>query len=141
MRYIPANLQRTVIQRADNRCEYCGLSQVGQEASFHIDHVIPVASGGLTLEGNLALACVSCSLRKGARHIVMDPQTGIEVRLFNPRQDKWVIHFRWNDVKIVGLTATGRATIEALSMNRDLILSIRTEEYRIGRHPPPEHLV
>lgn len=65
MTKIPAALRRWVIQRANNRCEYCGISQIGQVATFHIDHVIPVVAGGETTAENLALACVSCSLRKG----------------------------------------------------------------------------
>jgi hypothetical protein len=39
---IPANLRRQVMTRAANCCEYCGLAQTGQEATFHIDHVVPV---------------------------------------------------------------------------------------------------
>jgi hypothetical protein len=35
---IPSRLRDQVVRRAGNRCEYCGLSQVGQEALFHIDH-------------------------------------------------------------------------------------------------------
>jgi 5-methylcytosine-specific restriction endonuclease McrA len=65
-----------VIQRSGDRCEYCSLSQAGQAATFHIDHIIPVAAGGATTEDNLALACVSCSLRKAARQTVEDPETG-----------------------------------------------------------------
>jgi hypothetical protein len=38
---IPKVLSDAVIQRAGNRCEYCQLSQDGQEAVFHIDHIIP----------------------------------------------------------------------------------------------------
>jgi len=141
MSYIPAELRRLVIQRAAGRCEYCGLSQEGQEATFHIDHVIPVAVGGQTVAENLALACVSCSLRKAARQTAIDPQSGKEVALYNPRRDTWREHFRWEDVHLVGLTATGRATIEALDMNRVLILAIREEEAALGRHPSPEGFV
>lgn len=135
MRAIPANLRRLVIQRAAGRCEYCGLSQQGQEAEFHIDHVVPRASRGETVVENLALACVSCSLHKAARRIAFDPQTNLEVALFHPRQDRWEEHFPWEDVRLVGLTPTGRATVEALQMNRILILAIRTEEALRGRHP------
>ena len=141
MSYIPAELRRLVIQRAAGRCEYCGLSQEGQEATFHIDHVIPVTAGGQTVAENLALACVSCSLRKAARQTAIDPQSGKEVALYNPRRDTWREHFRWEDVYLVGLTATGRATIEALDMNRVLILAMREEEAALGRHPPPEGFV
>ena len=135
MRTIPAGLRRLVIQRAAHRCEYCKLSQEGQEATFHIDHVIPVAAGGETVAENLALACVSCSLRKAARQTAVDPQSGQEVALYNPRRDVWHEHFRWDGVHLVGLTATGRATVEALKMNRVLILAIRREEEAVGRHP------
>lgn len=56
---IPATLHDQVVQRASGRCEYCGLSQIGQEAAFHIDHVVPRTAGGPTTADNLALACVS----------------------------------------------------------------------------------
>lgn len=36
---IAASLHDEVVRRAVKRCEYCGLSQVGQEAAFHIDRV------------------------------------------------------------------------------------------------------
>jgi hypothetical protein len=141
MSYLPAELRRLVIQRAAGRCEYCGLSQEGQEATFHIDHVIPVTAGGQTVAENLALACVSCSLRKAAHQTAIDPQSGKEVALYNPRRDTWREHFRWEDVYLVGLTATGWATIEALDMNRVLILAIREEEAALGRHLPLEGFV
>ncbi|AFY48782.1 restriction endonuclease [Nostoc sp. PCC 7524] len=137
MSKISNSLRRLVIQRADNRCEYCGLSQIGQEATFHIDHVIPVVANGKTAADNLALACVSCSLYKAAKQIVEDPETGEKVNIFNPRQQVWKEHFRWHGVRVVGLTATGRATINALRMNRSLILAIRAEQELLGRHPPP----
>jgi 5-methylcytosine-specific restriction endonuclease McrA len=47
--------------------QYCHLAQKGQEATFHVDHILPKAVGGRTTAANLALACVSCSLRKEAR--------------------------------------------------------------------------
>jgi hypothetical protein len=137
---IPASLRRLVIQRADNRCEYCGLSQLGQAATFHIDHVIPEVVGGSTTKDNLALAslaCVSCSLSKGARQDIEDPETSQMVTIFNPRQQTWKEHFSWRDVEVVGLTTVGRATVNALKLNRAIIQAIRAEEKYFGRHPPP----
>jgi hypothetical protein len=135
--YIPVALVRQVVERASNRCEYCGLSQLGQEATFHVDHVQPVAAGGATALDNLALACVSCSLRKGARRTSIDPDTQHQAPLFNPRTERWTDHMRWDGTRAVGLTPTGRATIDLLEMNRELILAIREEETERGRHPPP----
>ena len=137
MSLIPAALRRLVIQRADSRCEYCGISQAGQVATFHVDHVVPSVAGGETSEENLALACVSCSLRKGARQAIKDPITGDSVSVFNPRQQSWKEHFTWHDVQILGLTATGRATVSLLNLNRPTMLAIRSEEALLGRHPPP----
>jgi hypothetical protein len=134
---IPAVLRQFVIQRAENRCEYCQLSQEGQEATFHIDHITPRVAGGETAAENLALACVSCSLHKSARQTAIDPHSGTEVALYNPRHDPWQEHFRWADIYLVGLTGTGRATVAALHMNRALILAIRQEQAILGRHPPP----
>jgi hypothetical protein len=136
MSSIPLSLRRLVIQRSGDRCEYCCISQIGQVATFHIDHVIPVVAGGETTPDNLALACVSCSLRKGARQEIEDEETGETVNIFNPRQQLWNKHFHWDAVKVVGLTATGRATIKALDLNRATMLAIRTEEELLGRHPP-----
>lgn len=137
MTTIPVSLRRLVIQRADNRCEYCRISQIGQVATFHIDHIVPVVAGGETTAENLALACVSCSLRKGARQTLVDSETGEVVSIFNPRQQVWKEHFDWNGVQVIGLTATGRATIQALDLNRSTMLAIRSEEELLGRHPPP----
>ncbi len=134
--YISATLRRLVIERAKNRCEYCGLSQQGQEATFHVDHIMPLIEGGETIPENLALACVSCSLRKAARVSGLDPGTKDPCRLFHPRQDSWLEHFRWEGVRVLGVTAVGRTTIDALRMNRELILAIRDVETVLGRHPP-----
>lgn len=93
MTTIPASLRRFVMQRANSRCEYCGISQVGQVATFHIDHIIPVVAGGAASAENLAFACVSCSLRKGAKQGLKDLETGEIVSVFNPRQLVWKEHF------------------------------------------------
>jgi hypothetical protein len=136
MSHIPAQLRRLVIERAVSRCEYCRLSQEGQEATFHVDHILPTAVGGKTIAENLALACVSCSLRKAARRNAIDPQTGSEVPLYNPRSDDWRNHFKWEGEYVDGITPTGRATVAALNMNRLLAIAIRREEAVLGRHPP-----
>jgi hypothetical protein len=132
---ISSLLRDLVILRSGNCCEYCRLSQLGQEATFHVDHVVPVAAQGKTEAENLALACVSCSLHKAAKQVANDPDTGEDVPLFNPRRQYWSEHFRWEGVRIVGLSPTGRATVVALRMNRPGILSIREEEILLGRHP------
>jgi hypothetical protein len=135
MASIPAPLRRLVRRRARYRCEYCRLAQAGQEATFHLDHIVPEADGGATVAANLALACVSCSLRKGAHQSAADVQTGKQTALFHPRRDRWSEHFRWDGLVLVGISAKGRATIHLLQLNRPSILAIREEEALRGRHP------
>ena len=137
---VPLPLKRAVFQRAGGRCEYCGLSQGMQEAWFHVDHIHPLTEGGAASPENLALACVSCSLRKGARRTAPDPATRKPAPIFHPRQQVWSVHFQWKGCRVLGFTPTGRATVAALRMNRQLAQAIRAEESRQGRHPPPEHL-
>ena len=62
--------------------------------------------------------------------------TGELVPLFNPREMPWGHHFRWDGVLIIPLSGTGRATCDALAMNRSLVLAIRRLELMVGRHPP-----
>ena len=135
-RRIPARLDRFVRRRARDRCEYCGLPQDLQEARFHVDHIRPRVSGGETSAANLALACVSCSPRKGARAFARDPATGARAVLFDPRTDKWTEHFSFDRrLHVIGKTATGRATVSALLMNRPVAVGIRAALLALGRLP------
>lgn len=107
-----------------------------QEATFHVDHVEPQSAAGPTTFGNLALACVSCSLRKGARTLAVDPTTGEETRLFNPRVDDWNARFEvTSDCEIQGRSAVARATVALLQMNRAIAIAIRHEEKLRSRWP------
>jgi len=134
--HIPIILAKEVRARAREVCEYCRLPQRSQEATFHIDHIIPRANGGETSSDNLALACVTCSLRKAARLHAIDPQTRELVSIFHHREQVWGQHFKLTDEFLFeGLTPTGRATVEALGMNRVAIVSIRKELSFLGRFP------
>lgn len=129
----PPALRAAVVERAQNRCEYCGLSQVRQEATFHVDHVVPRIAGGGTEASNLALSCVGCSLHKAARRDGPDPATGADASLFDPRTQDWFEHFELEGVWIRGTTPTGRATVEVLAMNRQLLLEARAAQAELGR--------
>ena len=61
--HIPKSLSELVHERSNGMCEYCRLPQSSQEATFHIDHIQPLTANGPTVLENLALACVTCSLR------------------------------------------------------------------------------
>ncbi|MFV1967693.1 MAG: HNH endonuclease [Pirellulaceae bacterium] len=117
-------------------CEYCRLPQSCQEATFHIDHVVPRDAGGETSLDNLALACVTCSLKKAARTQAVDDQSGEQASIFSHRGQTWDEHFGWTvDWHAQGLTPTGRAAAEALGMNRPAIIAIRELLADAGRFP------
>jgi hypothetical protein len=115
---IPSHLRDLVLARDDGRCRYCALSQHGQAATFHVDHVVPRSHGGTTSEANLALQCPHCSLHKSNKLSAIDPSTGREAPIFHPLKQEWAEHFAI-DINgwIIGKSATGRATTEALDMN------------------------
>lgn len=133
-------IQTQVRQRANYLCEYCHASEQWQYVRFTVDHVIPLAQNGVDSLENLALACFHCNRRKSDNLTGIDPQSEIKVPLFNPRCDRWGDHFIWsvNGLLIVGLTATGRATLEVLALNRERVLHIRAADQEIGRHPPKD---
>jgi len=136
---VPAALARKIRVRANDQCEYCLLPQKWQEATFHIDHVKPRSRKGQTTLDNLALARVTCSLRKSAKAESRDPKSGQKVRLFNPRKDKWDNHFRLTtSFRIYGRTSRGRATVRTLGMNRPAIIAIRSELSKLPRRRKPK---
>jgi HNH endonuclease len=120
-----ARLRQLVRQRADSRCEYCGLIQEQEPLPFHIEHIVPRQHGGTDQEGNLALACHHCNLHKGPNLAGLDPQTGGLTPLFHPRRDKWQDHFARRAGEISGLTAVGRATVRLLKMNENGRIELR----------------
>jgi hypothetical protein len=85
---------------------------------------------------NLVLACPGCNLHKSSRITAIDPATGGHVRLFHPIRQLWSEHFRFNGYQIEGLTAEGRATVEALNLNHARRQRIREIEEAFGLHPP-----
>jgi hypothetical protein len=131
-----AELERQVVERAHNRCEYCRMHQCLQGATFHLEHILPQTRGGLTQLSNLAWACPGCNLRKSARVEVFDRMTASMVPLFHPREHAWSEHFDWDDYQVVTLTPIGRATAAALNLNDERRIRIRQAEQLFGLFPP-----
>ena len=124
---IPAQLRSEVRRLDKNRCAYCQAPEELAVTTFDVDHIAPVSAGGATTVDNLCLACPACNRHKGARQSAPDPQTGQSAPLYHPRRQDWSAHFEWSEDKslVVGLTPIGRATIEALRMNRSQIVRLR----------------
>jgi hypothetical protein len=139
-RYITVAEQQQIIDRAGRRCEYCKSSIDHSPQSFTCEHTIPIAQGGETTLDNLALACGGCNGHKHTKIQAIDPISQIQVPLYHPRQQLWSDHFTWSldTLKMMGITATGRATVSALRLNRDGVINLRKLLIMARLHPPHE---
>lgn len=138
MAYIPRAIRRRVSALAEHRCGYCQTSQRISGAPMHIEHIVPLALGGTSDDSNLWLACAWCNSFKGTKVSGVDPVTGVEAPLFNPRTQQWSDHFQWSDdgSEMVGMTAVGRATVTALRLNNEYLVASRRQWVAAGWHPP-----
>jgi hypothetical protein len=118
-------LRSLVWDRANHACEYCRLPHRLHPLPFQIDHVIAEKHHGPTVASNLALSCFWCNVHKGPNIAGIDPETRQIVPLFHPRNDRWNEHFRWDGPLLVGLTPSGRATIDVLDMNHPVRVALR----------------
>jgi len=137
---VTTGLRQEVAGRARNCCEYCRSQERFAMQAFAVEHIDPRSRAGPTSAGNLAYACQGCNNHKYNRTHGRDPVSGAEVALFHPRRERWGDHFAWtpDGTIIVGLTPTGRATVETLRLNRDGLVTLRRLLYAAGEHPPPE---
>lgn len=113
-----AKLEAEVRRRAGYRCEYCQIPESLFDVRHEIDHIIAQQHHGPTTPSNLALCCGRCNLHKGPNVAGVDPATGLIVRLFNPREDRWAEHFLWNGAVLEGTTPIGRTAIDVLAINQ-----------------------
>jgi len=141
--YVPATLRRRVCETAGDRCAYCHTPEKLTVTTFEVDHIVPTSAGGATILENLCLSCPTCNRRKSVRQSAPDSETDQRVPLFHPRQQDWATHFAWSEdaKRIVGLTPTGRATVEALQMNRPRMVRLRRLWLRMGKHPRQTEMV
>jgi hypothetical protein len=138
--YISPSLRRRVAEAARFRCGYCLTSQRIIGPLLEIEHIVPETKGGISEEENLFLACPMCNSHKSDRIDAVDPESLVDVPLFNPRTELWSEHFEWieDGTVIRGKTSKGRATVAALKMNHPDIVAARHLWVRAGWHPPTD---
>ena len=56
-------LRYTILKRDHYRCQICGRS-AQDGIKLHVDHIKPIAKGGLTIESNLRTLCENCNWGK-----------------------------------------------------------------------------
>jgi 5-methylcytosine-specific restriction endonuclease McrA len=149
---VPQQTRKLIQKRAKYLCEYCHSPEYLSPDGFTLDHIMPRSLDGSDESENLCLCCTRCNGRHYNFTTGNDPQTGHEVKLFNPRTQQWAEHFIWSvdGQRIVGKTAVGRATCggthparNRLDLNDDrhndgFILKARQFWIRGGWHPPTD---
>ena len=133
-------IKLAVSESAGGICEYCRSRRDYSPDPFSVEHIQPRIRAGTGEPDNLALSCHGCNGHKHAKTEALDPVVRERVPLFHPRRQHWRDHFEWSDdfTLIVGLTGTGRATVEALQMNRPGVVNLRRLLHAAGLHPPLE---
>lgn len=138
--YISVELRNRLHNADQARCAYCQSSEANTGIPSAFDHIIPLSKGGETTFENLCLACRPCNEYKGDSTQTVDPLSGDVTSLFNPRLQDWHTHFEWapDGTRVVGRTMIGRATIVALRMNNQTVVSARQRWVIAGWHPPED---
>lgn len=140
MSVISRKLKEKIRLQAKNRCGYCLLPQSLNPTLLEIEHIQPVADGGTDAEENLWLACRECNSHKAVKTSGFDGKSGRSIKLFNPRKQNWNRHFKFSKDKteIIGKTACGRATVEALKLNNEILVSVRRLWVEFDLFPPKD---
>src|SRR5579859_182215 len=139
MSIVSEPIRVAVVEQAGAVSEYCRYPEEFNSGRFAVDHILPRLLGGTDDLTNLALSCRSCNERKQNAILAPDPATGQMAALFHPRHDLWEEHFAWSDdfSLMIGLTATGRATIARLQTNHRGVVRQRQVLHALGLHPAP----
>jgi len=128
-------LRAFVRERAGRRCEYCRIHDEDDDVlAFHVEHVIARQHGGIDDPDTLCWACAECNWSKGPN--LAGLQGGKLYPLFNPRQQNWHRHFRWEHTLLVGKTKTGIVTVQVLNINDAARVMLRENLLFEGRFPP-----
>ncbi|MBC8141693.1 MAG: HNH endonuclease [Armatimonadetes bacterium] len=133
------DVRKAVADRANNCCEYCRCTATVSLSAFEVEHINPIKLGGLNTLDNFAWSCRFCNAAKNAATTAPDPQSEELVLLFPSREQSWRDHFAWDNdggLTIAGLSATGRATVSCLQLNRAEFVNLRRLLKADGKHPP-----
>ncbi len=136
--YISKKIRKIVKERAFHYCEYCMSFSFFVPGHFVVEHIIPLIKGGLNELHNLCFSCQGCNSHKFTKTEAPDPYDGQIVPLFHPRKMEWKEHFMWNKdfTQVIGITPVGRASTEALKLNRKKLQNFRRVMFNSNEHPP-----
>lgn len=120
-----AETRTMVRERARGRCEYCTIPDTAYQLPFHVEHIVASVHTPNDDPSNLAWACPRCNAYKGPNLATVDPATGKQTPLFNPRVDNWFDHFVDENGVIVPKSDVGRGAVRLLRMNQPGRLALR----------------
>ena len=115
-------------------CEYCKVDEEDHFLTYHIDHFIGIKHGGTNDLENLIWACPYCNQNKGSDLVTVISSIAEYIPIFNPRKQKWSVHFYAENGEIIPKTLTGEATIKLLKFNYPDILIFRQILFQNGRY-------
>ena len=138
--YISSETRRLVAARADGLCEYCLVHDVHCLKPHEVDHIQSLKHGGSSGLSNLAFACHECNRCKGTDVGTILPRSGRFSRLYHPRTDAWLEHFRLEGIFIIGVTDIGIATARVLYFSERERVRHRERLWTFRVYPPPEAL-
>ena len=118
-----------VRRRYDQRCGYCGITEVDAGGELTVDHYQPSSAGGDDSDENLVYCCFRCNLYKGDfAPTAADVARGW--RLLHPLRDDIAAHLRRNEHtgQLEALTETGRFHIALLHLNRPALVAHRLRQ-------------
>lgn len=64
---LSAGIVKMLLEKQKGKCVVC---KVSIKDGFHIDHIIPIAKGGMNVDRNVQLLCPPCNLAKSDKHPV-----------------------------------------------------------------------
>jgi 5-methylcytosine-specific restriction endonuclease McrA len=112
---ISDSIRIEIRQRAEFKCEFCGISEIDTGGELTIDHFHPKSKGGNDDFLNLIYCCIRCNQYK----LDYWPNDPDEPMLFNPRAESFAEHYlELDDGTIYPLTSTGTFTLKRLRLNR-----------------------
>ncbi len=121
-------IRKEMARREEYRCEYCRIGQAQTVYDFHLDHIISLKHGSLTIESNLAYTCPDCNYNKGSNiGTFLNPPERQFTPLFHPLIDQWEDHFEEIEGLISPLTIIGEATARILLFNSPERIILRRE--------------
>jgi hypothetical protein len=133
MNLITKKIRQEIAIRANFSCEYSLIPEKFLATTFHIDHIISLKHGGLTISDNLAYSCAHCNQNKGSDIATISIEGKLHfIRFYNPRLDYWTENFKFENGYILGITQVGESTVKIFDMNQIERVILRNSLSEIG---------